>query len=141
MVGKATNLINYVTKDDKAADFMHSSAYAKSQSGNSFGAAAGDTFAERQAIEEKRKYVQKYGNSRIANSFYGIQRARTTIPRTGANAGTTSGGQTSSRSAFGQRSERSRVANPMDTAMRRASTTATNSHAPVVPNRRSGISR
>ena len=46
------------------------------------------TMAERKAIEEKRKLVQKYNNSKIFSSTWGLRHAKKYVPRTegGANA-------------------------------------------------------
>lgn len=56
---------------------MHSSGYARTQSGGNLGAAGAEDFATRKTLETQRKYVQKYKNSRLMNSYYGPQRART----------------------------------------------------------------
>ena len=80
---------NFVTRNDKKDDFFHSSSYGTAQNSGSIGTAStGMTMAERQAIEEKRKYVQKYNNSKIFESTFGLRHARKYTPRTegGENA-------------------------------------------------------
>lgn len=72
----------YTTKNAKKSTILHSSGYARVQSGNKIGVAApGESFETRQKVEERRKYVQKYRNSRILQRTYGIQRAKTYVPR------------------------------------------------------------
>lgn len=72
----------YATKNAKKSTILHSSGYARVQSGNKIGVAApGESFETRQKVEERRKYVQKYRNSRILQRTYGIQRAKTYVPR------------------------------------------------------------
>lgn len=64
-------------KNDRKEDILHSSGYAKAQSGRGIGAAGTDDFAARKALDSQRKYIQKYKNSRIMNNYYGPLRART----------------------------------------------------------------
>ncbi len=73
----------------KTEDVLHTSAYAKSQNAQGFGAASNVSFGERKAIEDRRKFVQGYRNSRImAGTGYTTPRARTyTSPASGANSG------------------------------------------------------
>ena len=74
--------IDYAMKHVDKGEVIHSSGYAQAQSGGNVGAAAGAnaSFAARQALEQQRKYIQGYRNSRIMNSFYGVQRAKTYTP-------------------------------------------------------------
>lgn len=81
---KLTNRLMNVRDKSKV---FHSSGYARSQSGASFGVASSESFAERRTVDENRKFVQKYNNSRITNRAYGVERARTYIPRTGTTSG------------------------------------------------------
>ena len=72
---------NWQTRNDRAEDILHSSGFAQTQSGSGVGAAGGKTFAERQAVEQRRKMVQGYKNSRIVNTPYNRERARTYTPK------------------------------------------------------------
>lgn len=56
---------------------FHSSGYAQVQNGGSFGAASGESFAERRAVDERRRFVQGYNNARIMRGTYAVRRART----------------------------------------------------------------
>lgn len=77
LMNKGSKLVaEYGMKHDRRENMMHSSGFATAQSGVNLGAAAGETFAERQALDEKRKFVRRYSNSRIMNEFYGPERAR-----------------------------------------------------------------
>ena len=68
---------NRLMKNDRKADIMHSSGYAKVQNGQGLGVTSADDFATRKTLDSQRKYVQKYKNSRIMRNYYGAQRART----------------------------------------------------------------
>ena len=57
----------WLTRNDKAENLVHSSGYAKEQSGANIGAAGGESFAERQALEQKRQFIQSYKNSQLAS--------------------------------------------------------------------------
>ena len=74
--------IDYVMKHVDKGEVFHSSGYARAQSGGNMGAVAGAdaSFAARQALEQQRKYIRGYRNSRIMNSFYGVQRAKNYTP-------------------------------------------------------------
>ena len=121
-MAKYTAAANYASKHTDRQDFMHSSGYAKAQNGTSFGATSSESFAARQSMEEHRKFIKGYRNSRITNDFYGIQRAKTYRPEAAS------------------RVEKSHGANPMDTAISRARFSASSeARAPQVPNRRVGI--
>ena len=61
--------LKYLAKGSKG-DFIHSSAYAKIQSGDSMGAASMQSFDERQKIELNRQKVRKYNDSKL------VQQAR-----------------------------------------------------------------
>lgn len=68
---------NFVMKSDKKDDFFHSSAFGASQNTGNIGtASSGMTMSERNKIEERRKYIQKYNNSKIFDSAYNLQRAK-----------------------------------------------------------------
>ena len=49
----------------QTVDVMHSSGYAGAQNAGNFGAASAESFAARQSMEERRKFVRGYHNSRI----------------------------------------------------------------------------
>ena len=79
----------FAMKDDKKEEFFHSSSYGTAQnSGNIGTAGVSMTMEERKAIEAKRKFVQKYNNSKIFESTFGLRHAKKFTPRTegGANA-------------------------------------------------------
>lgn len=79
----------FAMKNDKKDEFFHSSAYGSAQNEGSIGSAStGLTMDERKAIEEKRKFVQKYNNSKIFESTYNLRHAKKYVPRTegGENA-------------------------------------------------------
>jgi hypothetical protein len=79
----------FAMKNDQKDEFFHSSSYGTAQNAGNIGTAStGMTMDERQAIEEKRKFVQKYNNSKIFESTYGLRHAKKYIPRTegGENA-------------------------------------------------------
>lgn len=150
-------LTRHIFKHDKKEDMLHSSGYAQVQNGANVGAASAESFAARQAINENRRYVQGYKNSRIMNEFYGVQRAREKAGygRYGGRgreqlvSGTRdeAGGESALKNGAGP--------HPMDVAMRRAefssrgeqsafgvrtrSPILENTRAPQVPNRRAGI--
>ena len=85
---KLTNRLMNVRDKSKV---FHSSGYARSQSGTSFGAASTESFAERRTVDENRKFVQRYNNARITNGAYGVERACRQIPRTGTTGSTSRG--------------------------------------------------
>ena len=76
-----------VEKAEKS-EIFHSNGAAEAQNKGIGTASVGLTMAERKAIEEKRKFVQKYNNSKIFSSTYGLRHAKKYVPRTegGANA-------------------------------------------------------
>ena len=79
----------FAMRNDKKDEFFHSSSYGSAQNEGNIGTASvGMTMEERKAIEEKRKYVQKYNNSKIFESTLGLRHAKKFTPRTegGANA-------------------------------------------------------
>jgi len=64
----------------QTTDVMHTSAYAGAQNGGNFGAASTESFAARQSVEERRKFVRGYRNSRIIGGCNGAPRAKTYTP-------------------------------------------------------------
>ena len=69
-------ITNHIFRHDKKADILHSSGYARAQSGDNIGAASGTSFNVRRGIEEHRKFIKGYRNSKIMNDFYGVERAK-----------------------------------------------------------------
>lgn len=53
------------TTNTTTSDVVHSSGYAKRQNGGSFGVSSNTTFSERQQIDQNRKIVQSYEDSKI----------------------------------------------------------------------------
>lgn len=74
-------------KDNKREEIFHSSGYGAAQSGGGVGAASGESFAQRQAIEKQRRFVQGYKNSQIMRQQHGLMRAKTYTPRTEGGTG------------------------------------------------------
>lgn len=72
-------LLKYMMKT-QTPEVLHSSGYAKAQNKDSFGAASTETFTERQRIEEQRKFVRGYRNSRLATSATSGYRAKAYTP-------------------------------------------------------------
>lgn len=60
-------ILKYVKKDKKE-NIFHSSSYGRAQNGTVMGAASTETFHDRRQIDQHRKVIQKYGDSRIASS-------------------------------------------------------------------------
>ena len=81
----------YGMKGTKKADFLHSSGYAKEQSGDNIGSASTATFATRNAIEEQRKFVQEYRNAKILQGIRGYEKAKSYVPRVEKTAGVARG--------------------------------------------------
>lgn len=82
----------YGMKRTKKADFLHSSGYAKEQSGDNIGSAGKQvSFATRSAMEEQRKYVRKYRNAKLLQGVRGFERAKTYVPRVEKVAGVSPG--------------------------------------------------
>ena len=61
-------------------DVAHSSGYAQAQNAGALGATSTETFAQRRSIDEQRKFVQGYRNSRIIGGATGGMRAKTYNP-------------------------------------------------------------
>lgn len=55
--------IRAATRGEEKADYLHSSGYAQVASGASMGASSMQSFRERKALEERRKYVRNYRSS------------------------------------------------------------------------------
>lgn len=64
----------------QTADVMHSSGYAGAQNAGNFGAASTESFAQRRSVEEQRKFVRGYRNSRIIGGATNGVRAKTYTP-------------------------------------------------------------
>lgn len=68
---------SFSLRDDKREDFFHSSGYADAQNSGKIGAASfGKTVAERQDLNENRRFVRGYENASL-NSQIAITRERT----------------------------------------------------------------
>ena len=81
---------NFTMKADQRNDFFHSSGYGATQnSGNIGTASSGLSMAERRALEEKRQFVQKYGNSKLVGSTLNLRHSQSYDP-TSANSAPTS---------------------------------------------------
>lgn len=61
--------LKYVMKEKKE-DVFHSSEYGKAQSAEAMGAASTESFGERMKMEQNRRIVQGYNDSRIVNGAY-----------------------------------------------------------------------
>lgn len=57
-------------KDEKE-DIFHSSAYGKAQNGGSMGSASSVSFTDRMKINQSRRVVKGYGDSRLASQGIG----------------------------------------------------------------------
>lgn len=78
--------LKYVMKDKKE-DIFHSSAYGKMQNGGSIGVSSNETFAKRMEINQNRKVVRGYGDSRLANSgINNAPRPKTYAPPAGMSS-------------------------------------------------------
>ena len=81
---------NFTIKADQRNDFFHSSGYGATQnSGNIGTASSGLSMSERKALEEKRQFVQKYGNSKLVGSTLNLRHSQSYDP-TSANSAPTS---------------------------------------------------
>ena len=55
---------------EKKEDIFHSSEYGKAQSAEAMGAASTESFGERMKMEQNRRIVQGYNDSRVVNGAY-----------------------------------------------------------------------
>lgn len=55
---------------DKKAEFFHSSAYGRAQSGGTIGAASTESFAKRREIDKNRQNIRKYDDSLVAEQRF-----------------------------------------------------------------------
>lgn len=99
---------NFTIKADQRNDFFHSSGYGATQnSGNIGTASSGLSMAERKALEEKRQFVQKYGNSKLVGSTLNLRHSQSYDPASAnsapasANFSTTSSSPNATSSATG----------------------------------------
>ena len=72
-------LIKRVMKT-QTADVAHTSAHAQAQNAGGFGAVSAESFAVRRSVEEQRKFVRGYKNSRIIAGATTVARAKTYTP-------------------------------------------------------------
>lgn len=99
---------NFTIKADQRNDFFHSSGYGATQnSGNIGTASSGLSMSERKALEEKRQFVQKYGNSKLVGSTLNLRHSQSYDPASAnsapasANFSTTSNSSNAAGSATG----------------------------------------
>lgn len=99
---------NFTMKADQRNDFFHSSGYGATQnSGNIGTVSSGLSMAERKALEEKRQFVQKYGNSKLVGSTLNLRHSQSYDPASAnsttasANFSTTSSSPNATSSATG----------------------------------------
>lgn len=99
---------NFTIKADQRNDFFHSSGYGATQnSGNIGTASSGLSMSERKALEEKRQFVQKYGNSKLVGSTLNLRHSQSYDPASAnsttasANFSTTSSSPNATSSATG----------------------------------------
>ena len=68
----------YAEKNIHKEEFFHSSSYGVAQNSGNIGVSSGGmTMNERKAIEEKRKYVQKYSSSELLRASQNLSRPKT----------------------------------------------------------------
>ena len=60
--------LKYIMKDTERSDVFHSSAYGRAQNAGGMGAASGESFAMRRAMEANRKLVRGYGDAGVMNA-------------------------------------------------------------------------
>ena len=75
-------LFSRIQGEKRAEDVMHSSGFAQVQNGGNIGVSSGESFDERRAIDEHRRFVKGYENARLVRGAYTAERARTYVPRT-----------------------------------------------------------
>ena len=81
---------NFTIKADQRNDFFHSSGYGATQNSGNIGTdSSGLSMADRKALEEKRQFVQKYGNSKLVGSTLNLRHSQAYDP-TSANSAPTS---------------------------------------------------
>ena len=74
---KVNPALKYIQQKEEKSDYFHTSGYANTQSGDHVGAEGGEmSIAARNALEEKRKHVEKYTNSEIVQSIYSTRKAQ-----------------------------------------------------------------
>lgn len=99
---------NFTIKADQRNDFFHSSGYGATQNSGNIGTASSDlSMSERRALEEKRQFVQKYGNSKLVGSTLNLRHSQSYDPASAnsapasANFSTTSSSSNTAGSATG----------------------------------------
>ena len=71
----------FAMKNDEKSEFFHSSTYGTTQNGENIGTAStGLTMEEREAIEAKRKFVQKYNESSLVGDTFSLRHAKAYNP-------------------------------------------------------------
>ena len=81
--------LHRLMKDDKK-DVIHSSAYARAQSGGGMGVDSVESFAARRAVDAKREAVRRYNESKIVGEA-GVRAIRTGSIKTDNNTEVESG--------------------------------------------------
>ena len=72
---------SFAMKNDEKSEFFHSSTYGTTQNGENIGTAStGLTMEERDAIEAKRKFVQKYNESSLVGETFSLRHAKAYNP-------------------------------------------------------------
>lgn len=118
-------LTNRLMRIKDRSQTFHSSGYAQAQNRGNFGAASTESFAERQKINENRKFVRGYNNARVISDAYAFERVRNYIPRTdnGSSVGNSgvAGASGVSRASGASRAGLSAAAKPSTPPTRRVS--------------------
>lgn len=65
------------TRGETRADYLHSSGYAKAQSGSKIGVSSLQSFKDRQILEGNRRYVRSYRESKMGTQADNNKRAWT----------------------------------------------------------------
>ena len=65
-----TPLFRRMMSRDKQQEYFHSSGYAQAQNGSGMGVVSAQSFQERKAIEDRRKFVQGYRNARLVGEGF-----------------------------------------------------------------------
>lgn len=63
-------LFKRMMSGDRQQEYFHSSGYAQAQNGSGMGAVSAQSFQERKAIEDRRKFVQGYRNARLVGEGF-----------------------------------------------------------------------
>lgn len=73
--------LKFLRKRSSKADFLHSSSFGKAQNGSGMGVTSSQSFNTRMAINQNRRVVRGYGDSRIVTGTRNTNmRAKTYTP-------------------------------------------------------------